>query len=303
MKTRSQEMHELYLLNKKEEQEKAIRESFLKKKEEQEKEKSIIESFDNKAKMIAKRNELSNFLSKVKPSLLVEAINFIAVKAMPYAEDRERELCKGMIREYVENVSAEDLLSSFKTTSYILSEYANIIEEAYDNIRIRCSNEGTDLTIEPEDRDEFFDNLDTEDAEQVAIVIRNRVSNATDEFIEKNAEDKMNIKDILTAAQQKIDSANDIEVKESFDFGAKRRIQQIRDNRPKGIYEFMIYRLANKSFKDENLKKQYVNENKLDMDSVTTDCEVLYTVMETLNTLKIQKFDKDYVIESIVKNF
>jgi predicted XRE-type DNA-binding protein len=241
----------------------------------------------------------------IKKSLLIECICKLydrALGSLPISEE-SKAIKTNLVSKFVEEQCTETLLAKFKTTSYVLSEFARVIED-YNKVLVEQLDGEEDVnqfTIEDELKDDFYNELDTDDIEAVAAAIRHRVSNAIDEFIDSNVSDQATIKELLQQSQDKVNSAKTEELKEFYDIDCKRKISDVRNRRKKNILESMVYTLSESAMKNETIKEKYAKGNALDMDRIVESCQVMYTFLETLNTAKIIKVDENYV-EKLLKN-
>ena len=80
------------------------------------------------------------------------------------------------------------------------------------------------------------------------------------------------------------------------------RIMEMRQNTPKGPFHYMVESLTKEVLNNDTLKSKFIKENKLDMDGIVHNAEIIYTMLEAFNTLEVvdKKYIKNY-IESLVK--
>ena len=69
--------------------------------------------------------------------------------------------------------------------------------------------------------------------------------------------------------------------------------------RPHNIYEQMVINLTEQVLNNEALKEKFTVNKKLDMDSIVERANSFYTLLETVNTLKIKKLDEDEIMKLI----
>ena len=176
--------------------------------------------------------------------------------------------------------------------SYLVDKYHALVLEAVDKDNEETFKVDSNLT------DKFYEELDCVNADEVVFSIRNRVMDATNDFIDKNTEDKAQIKEILKDTKDKIDSMKGFAteaVQESYAINAKKKISNIRNNRPKTIFESMVTNLLRKSYTDEEYKKVYFEGANVNMDKIVENCELIYTFMEMVNTSKMINIDEAYI--------
>ena len=58
----------------------------------------------------------------------------------------------------------------------------------------------------------------------------------------------------------------------------------------------MVHSMCENTYKDNAMKQQYLNESgNTDMRHIINDCAVIYTALETMNTLGVHQFDGPYI--------
>ena len=248
-----------------------------------------------------KTKALSQFKESVKNALITEAICSVFVPALEgmVPTDSHLTLARNLVSNYVKENTASAILQKFENSrSILLSEWYRIINVNYENIITEAQascDDNEELTVDSDNKDSFFTDLDSSKPDELINTIRNRVSDSVQEFINANVEDKVDIKDLLTTIQDRVASATSQEVKESYEYRAKTAVKELT-NRPKGIMHHMVTSLAKKSMIDESVGKYYKTENGLlNFDSITENCEIMITFLETLNTTEIEKVDGEYI--------
>ena len=240
----------------------------------------------------------NTFIKDTKTSLLSECMYTLMNKACGYQQNEVQAdiIKRNLVNNYIEEQGVDRILSSFKGKTFMLSEFARIIESTTKSILEKVDKNDTDtFNIEQEEKDKFFDELNFDDVEEVSSAIKKRVSDAVDEFMYSNIKQKEELKEILTASKEKIDSSKNEEVKESYNILAKKAITNLKAKRKVNIFESMVVSLAEASLKNENLKELYAKDNKLDMDSIVENVTIMYTFLETLNSAQIHNVNESYI--------
>ena len=80
---------------------------------------------------------------------------------------------------------------------------------------------------------------------------------------------------------------------------AKRKINEMRLNREKNIFHCVVESLTNSVLKDDVLKQKYMNEATIDMDKVVNSAQLIYTMIEMVNTTNMVDVDEAYMNEYI----
>lgn len=152
-----------------------------------------------------------------------------------------------------------------------------------------------------------FDELDKEeDVKKAVSLIRKRVSDAEETFIKRNTEDKKQINQLLNKISDNIKTVEDIDdkddgkskVAEESANVARQKINEITEHRPLSIFEKLTRNLSTSIVRNTVTKEMYMTESgKLDMPAVYESARVMYGFLETLNTLQLEKVDKEYIKE------
>lgn len=217
---------------------------------------------------------------------------------------------KSLIRNFVMEEGSRNLLDRMSNTSRFTAEMANIMEQKADEaIAAVNPDDPSTYTVDSEEQLNFYDNVDSKDTiEDLTDIIKMRVSRATEDFVEKNLADKMDIKDIMLTAKDKIDNIKsgdeetDDAIAQEATIKMKRAIKET-NKRPHNIYEQMVINLTEQIVSNDKLKEKFTNESgRLDMDAIIERCNSFYTMLEMVNTLKIKPMTEDYIKEVIKLN-
>lgn len=255
-----------------------------------------------KESAIYRKDTRNRQIRDLRKSLLSECIYSVFDKALGFQleADANDAMKRALVNNFIEEQGTQSLINSFKRSSFMLSEFARLIESTVEIVVEKCDKEKCeDIEIDPETKDQFYEKLNTEDAERVASVIKNRVSDAVDEFIQDNMTDRIEIQEIIRKTQEKVDKAKTDAIKESYDRQCKQEITKIRNRNNKNVLETMIYNVSGATLKDEAMAKLYMNESSLDMDKIVEKCTIMYTFLETVNTAKMKKLDGKYITNAL----
>ena len=260
----------------------------------------------NKSINTAKYNK---FRSNIKSYFLAEALSYIFNNSihLEVAYENNDTVKRNIVNKFVKENNVDSLLKSFENKSVLLSELANIINEKYNIVIESIDKENPDTFCISDDVDkDFFKELEDLDINDVTKTIKIRVADAMNEFIQSNTAAKIETKEILKQAQNKINELNKNEdtsdsLKESFERVYKKKINDIRNNKRKNVLEAMIYGVSESVIKNEELKKIYFENGRIDMDKIVESCSLMYTFLETVNTCKIIDIDENY-ISDLIKN-
>lgn len=242
----------------------------------------------------------NNFIEEATSELLSESIcqmyGRVVSDRIFYKEDSVL-FGVSLINNYIKENGADNILSKMKSVnSLLLVETANVIEETIAAI-IESTDKNNTETFEISDtiKNNFYNSLDLKSYDDVADMIKVRVSTATEEFVTMNRQDKEETDQLLKDTKEKVDS----ELSEAT------RLFRLKEdkikNRRKNIYEQMVFSLSESIIKNESLLESYSIEGKLSMESIMEKAEIQYIVLEMLNTIKLEEFTKDSVLELISK--
>ena len=56
--------------------------------------------------------------------------------------------------------------------------------------------------------------------------------------------------------------------------------------------------MGKQSLLNEDVKKELASDDKVDFEKVLESARVIYTFMEMMNTLKLQKLDENFIIQT-----
>ena len=180
-------------------------------------------------------------------------------------------------------------------------------EDADDDSDKKEDKSKDDDDEDSESNGKVFDELDKEeDVKKAVSLIRKRVSDAEETFIKRNTEDKKQINQLLNKISDNIKTVEDIDdkddskskVAEESANVARQKINEITEHRPLSIFEKLTRNLSTSIVRNTVTKEMYMTESgKLDMPAVYESARVMYGFLETLNTLQLEKVDKEYIKE------
>lgn len=259
-------------------------------------------------------NKFRKYISEAKTTLLTEAIFYFVNESFDHSVTLEqRKQAEAVVLNFVKEEGADKLLRKYETQTEFLANLAGIVNETYDKI-VKEANESknkkiTGFNMKKSTTDAFYDKLQNISNTQVTNKIMDMVAQETEDFIQQSVEDKNKMEQMAQDTKEKIDNikARTPEAKEAIKQemvnAYNRESKLIRTNRPRSIFEEMVYHISNKVIKHRDLlESHYVNKSgQLDVNKITENAKVLYTVLETLNTFKFKTFDAES-IQELVQN-
>lgn len=263
---------------------------------------AIQESMRKSAEAQTKYN---NFVNSLTPTLVAESLNYLLQKSLPETVcEADREYGRVLCEQYVKENNAGMMLKKFETKSLTLALLANAINESYTKIIAGTDKDGLVISLKPSDKKDFYRTLENVDTESACKKITERVCKATEEFVQNNINDKLDMEEAAAKAKEKIDAVKAstqeeaANIKQHYANVYKEAVSNIAygTTRKKNIYEQMVNNAAKEIVKSDDLKAVFFNESgKLDVDKITDKVTVMYTFMEMVNTMKIQDVNEAYV--------
>ena len=248
------------------------------------------------------------FLNNVKASLLSECIFklYKDCSVTPLTES-DKTIGKNLVNKFILENGAGNLIRKFSEENLLLSEmsricnkyYNRIMNEACDKKEGCANNQSREFTIDDNTKEDFFSELQDLDTEDASKLIKERVSDAVSEFVDSNAEQKMEYEDIIKAAQDKMSATTNEAYIEQYSSQAKRQINEMKMGRKKNIFHYMVESLAKKSFKNNDLKAKYIHEATLNMDNIVNDSMLIYNFLEMVNTTNMVNVDDKFMNEYV----
>lgn len=250
-----------------------------------------------------RERKFDDFKRNVKTYFLKEAMSKVLLGSLPSDIDESYVIMgKTLVENFINEEGVDTLLKRFSTTSVFLAEMGSIVEESYKSVVEGCDVSDPDTyLIKSSDDDKFYDKLGNMNTETMSKTIAAKVADAEREFIQSNVQDRETMETLAQETKDKIDSYihKDASVTESVRLGYeqeyKEKVANI-SNRPKGILEAMVLKASNNIVADENLRSIYVNESgKLNTNKIIDTCEIMYTLLEMVNTAKMRTVDEEYI--------
>lgn len=267
---------------------------------------SIQESMIKKSEAQAKYND---FVNSLMPSLVAESLNYLLQKSLPETvSESDREYGRVLCEQYVQENNANSILRKIETESVMLACIANAVNEAYTKIIADTDKDGLVISVKPSDKKDFYRTLEDIDTDKVCKKITERVCKATEEFIQNNINDKLDMEEAAAKTKEKIEAVKassqsaETSVKQEYANIYQQKVSDIAYgiSRKKNIYEQMVNVATKSIVKNETLKESFLTESgKLDIPKITDKVTVMYTFMEMLNTAKIRNVDATYIQECL----
>ena len=262
------------------------------------------------------RNDFSyiDFKKKVTDAYVVEGLTVLVDNCLSpilIREDYHQKLVRQLVTNFVNEEGSAKLLNKFKSTSYVMSEMAYIIETTIQSILEKAKqDESKSFKLDKEDKEKFYTKLEKVDVDDAVTKITDRVRTQQQEFVNNNMEEKAALSAALTKTQNKVEDnkaklaekANSekakesvVKVEESYIAMGKRRATDIRNSRTKNIFECMVYNLSKAAMINESAGQTFIDNSRLNMDKIVEHCETLCTFITALDSLKIINVNEAYI--------
>lgn len=157
------------------------------------------------------------------------------------------------------------------------------------------------------DSDQMYKDLeDEEDVKKAIDTIQTRVADAEEKFIKKNAEDKKKVDEILHKINNSVKTVEEIDDDENPKSQAeqehvimyKRQLNDLANRAPKSVFEAMANEISKSTYLAESAKAQMSGvTEKVDTstDAIIGKTRILYGFLETLNTLRLEDVNENYI--------
>ena len=256
--------------------------------------------------------ERTEFKNKLKSYLMESWLNYVFEHSLGNRKSVLSEdvlnLNKSLIKTFVNEEGVDSLLTTMSYKSNLLAEVAKYINEAVEEELKEYDKEDIAPTINADLQNNLYDKLDgSQDFEEISDTIRERVSLATQNFIQKNMVDKLDIKEIMNNTKERLsavrtgDDEKDEQISHEQTVKMKRAIKEI-NNRPHSIFEQLVINLTEQVISDPKIKEKFTTESgRLDMDGIVDRSISMYTMLEMVNALQLKDMDHEY-IQSVIGN-
>lgn len=269
----------------------------------------IVEEENQKMAFNKSVDKLFEFKANVKKSLIKKMLMELCVGSIPNYTHREYSICENLIENYISEVGETALLKNMRFSengflrtcwSEINSHYKTITEDA-------TRDEDTQY-IDSGSLDDFWKDVDnTEDVDDITNLIRMRVSNAEENFVNRNQQDKENVKTVLKQTADRVQMAKDTNdndyaesVEESETRIAKDKIYKIQHEGYRSVFDRMVRNLSEAAVKNKDAKGSLIDENgKLNIDSIVESARCMYSLLETIGTIQLEKVDNKYIEDTL----
>lgn len=220
---------------------------------------------------------------------------------------------RGVLENYIKENGSLRLLNSFRNKTYALSEINRLVTGIKEGCKDKADPDNPDtFNVSPEDEQKFYDELsDNDNFEDITNTIRMRVIDAEERMSTNSIQDKIDSDNILKSAAERIESVKNQNamgdmsdnvaeaIKAETTSIANAEINNIATSRPRGILEHLVRNMSIKVLSDESLQEAYAPYKNINYEKLIESCTVVYAFTEMLNTMKIEEFNENSILELI----
>lgn len=215
-------------------------------------------------------------------------------------------IARNAVESYVKENGAMNIVKNMNGKSLFLTEAAKLIDSTIESVLEDTDPDNEDTyAIDPAKEKEFYDDLEDSDVDDITSTIRMRVVDAEEKMATDNIKDKMDMDEIMRDAADRInaiktsnmegdttDNSAEVQQQEAVSM-SKYRMNKVSNNRPRTVLEQMVRTNSKKVLADPELSKAYMENGQINYDKLIKSTTAIYTVMETLNSLKLEEFDRE----------
>ena len=249
------------------------------------------------------------FLQKVKESFISECLMKLYCESMiaPMTSN-DKIVARNLVNGFVKENGAGELINRFiNSNSRLLTEFGRISQKYYSMVveadMADTNTLSTSTTIGDVKEydlprpviDDFYKDVADVDVTDASKMIKDRVADAVQQFVDSNACAKMDYEEVIQQAQEKIASAKDESYIEEYSNMAKHKINEMRRARTKNVFNLMVEALTNKVLTDDSYKARFMHESKVDMDAIVDSTQLIYTMLEMVNTTNMVNVNEDFI--------
>lgn len=257
-------------------------------------------------------------LAAIKKGFLSAAMMKLFNECVEGAKANDIRFMQALVDQFITEQGVDNLLFRFKTRNVMLAEMGRIVRENYERV-LAEDNPIVDIDMDPyrgtvrpaikdedipgrakdikltqDDADNFYRDLNGLDVGEASKIIRDKVSDAIGDFLDQNIQAKADYSEIINQAKERIADATEESYIQEHRDRATIACNDLRNNRQKNVFQYMMEAVTKATYKDEALKQRYMTESgKLNMNGIAHQVELMYTMLEMVNTTEM--VDEDYV--------
>ena len=259
----------------------------------------VNEYFNNQINAV---NNRAQFLENVKTGFMTSTLLKLFKESVGYTNQRDEIIMRNLVTNFINEQGIGELLNRFKYQNVLVAEMGRVVREAYDKVIESVTKDDDESTIPGRSKDlkldqtivdDFYKDLAEVDTVEASKLIKDKVADAMSEFVDQNIQNKVDYKEVIDTAKEKMEVVQDESMIEEIKNDTERQIHEMRLMRHKNVFHYLVEAISKETFKDESLKTRYVHESTVDMDGIVRSAELIYTMLEMVNTTEM--VNEDYV--------
>lgn len=263
---------------------------------------------ENMSRNAVATNRRLDFSTSVSNYLMETAIYTVFEKVLEESggDNRDMNIGRNTIKNFVQEAGYFKLVDKFLNENLVTSQIASLCEE-YKAIIMEASAKSNTIdedpvyTMDKAIADDFINNIKDIVPEKAIKIIRDRVADSMDQFLNQQAENKASLVNIYNKANEKVKTAANEAVKEDLTKLAKHEASKVYD-RSTDVLGAMVRIMTENVHKVEDLKKVYYENNELNMKQIINDSTVVYMALETMNSLGMANMDEAYIQKTLLES-
>ena len=246
------------------------------------------------------------FITTIKEAYLTHGLYNLCESAMVNPSVHEKSLCKNIIYQYIKENGVGSVLRKMKRSpNRLLREMEEDIVDTYrDDIKDSDPDDEDSYGLDKSKVETFWKDVDkSDDVADMTNLVRIRVANAEEDFVNKVQQDKANINTVMQDTAERVQNAKDSnsndynqDVEEFYIMDAKRKIYDI-EHEDSSVFAGLVKGLSKNAIISHN---DMISENgRLDLEKIIEASRVIYTVLETFSVFGLENVNSEYIKETL----
>ena len=246
------------------------------------------------------------FITTIKEAYLTHGLYNLCESAMVNPSSHEKSLCKNVIYQYIKENGVGSVLRKMKRSpNRLLREMEEDLVDTYrDDIKDADPDDEDSYGLDKSKVETFWKDVDkSDDVADMTNLVRIRVANAEEDFVNKVQQDKANIDTVMQDTAERVQNAKESngneysqDVEEFYIMDAKKKIYDIK-HEDSSVFAGLVKRLSKNAIRSHN---DMVSENgRLDLEKIIEASRVIYTVLETFSVFGLEKVNSEYIKETL----
>ena len=246
------------------------------------------------------------FITTIKEAYLTHGLYNLCESAMVNPSSHEKSLCKNVIYQYIKENGVGSVLRKMKRSpNRLLREMEEDLVDTYrDDIKDADPDDEDSYGLDKSKVETFWKDVDkSDDVADMTNLVRIRVANAEEDFVNKVQQDKANIDTVMQDTAERVQNAKESngneysqDVEEFYIMDAKKKIYDIK-HEDSSVFAGLVKGLSKNAIRSHN---DMISENgRLDLEKVIEASRVIYTVLETFSVFGLEKVNSEYIKETL----